>query len=179
MTLNDTVLYIALSIPWGVAGFLAGFTAGCKANLWSITMPTPLIERPIETPSENPAGGSGRKPWYRSSQAWIGAAVAAIGLATAGQWYVSGQDTKHLTECTAAYANGYADALERRTVEAQKVTDGQDKLWMLFQEAMNTAPSQDLRDRFKVQLDSYLEARAKSRQAQIQNPYPEPPRDVC
>lgn len=184
MTLNDTVLYLALSIPWGVAGWLAGFVTGYKAITWSRTMPT-LIERPIETPSENVSNEPIEAPWYRRSQTWLGVAVAVIGLVTAVQWYFGGAETRRVAEethrlaqCQAAYANGFADAIDARTKENAAVASGQDALWTLVDKGF-TAPSPELRDEFQRQLRIYLDARAKAREAQIENPYPPAPRDLC
>jgi hypothetical protein len=183
MTINDTVLYITLSIPWGVAGWLAGFVTGYRAILWSRTMPTTLIDRPTEAPPKSPDTAL---PWYRRSRFWLGTAVAAIGLFTAGQWYFQGEDTQRVAEdtkriatCQAAYANGFADAIDARTKESYAVADGQDQLWMIFQEGVGATPPADIRERFRVKLNEYLTARAKVKAAQAENPLPPAPRDLC
>lgn len=182
----DTLLYLTVAIPWGVACFMAGVVTGTKVDLWSRNMTQPPIVRPTETPSRNPRGERNAMPWYRRSNLWIGSAVAAIGIFTSTQWYLSGQQAEdqarradELSKCIAAYSTGFADAIDARSAEAAKVTEGQDRLWLLFQEAVNSAPSPELRERFRIQINEYFDARQKSKQAQIENPYPKPPRDVC
>jgi hypothetical protein len=172
MPINDLVLYVSLSIPWGILGWMAGYTTAHKAVLWSRTMPT-LIERPIETPSKNPEGD---RPWYRRSQTWIGAAVAFIGLFTAVQWYVQGEGTRRLAECQTVYANGFADAIQARADEAQIKDEAIDGAFIAFEAAMKGTIG---RPEVEAAISRYNSARAAQKKAQTEHPYPQAPRDLC
>jgi hypothetical protein len=186
MTLPDAVTYIVQTIPWSVAGFLLGSWSQSRFNPRSRPMTSPLSEGAVVTAPRTGVDGSDAGPWYKNSRTWIGLAVALIGLVTGIQWFLGGAETRRvadethrLAQCQSAYANGFADALDARTKESTAVADGQDGMWLLFQEALNTAPSPDIRERFRVQLDTYFSARAKTKAAQVENPFPPAPRDLC
>jgi hypothetical protein len=179
MTINDLVLYVSLSIPWGIAGWLAGYTAGYKAVLWSRTMPT-TIERPTETPSKNSEDG---RPWYRRTQTWTGAAVAAIGLVTGLQWFLGGAETRRVAEethrlavCQSAYASGFADAIEARADETRTKDDAIDGAFIAFEAAFKGTIG---RPEVEAAISKYNTARAAQKKAQAENPYPMAPRDLC
>lgn len=183
MTMTDSLVYIVLSIPWAVAGFLAGFTAGVKANLWSRTVEYSPIERPSETPSRNPGSEPVRVPWYRRGQTYLGAAVAAVGIVTGLQWYTSGQETERiardnerLTQCTAAYATGFADALDARADETRRKDEAIDTV---FETISNAFGGIGGRPEVEKAFRDYVTARNAQKKAQTEHPLPPAPREVC
>lgn len=183
MTMTDSLVYIVLSVPWAVAGFLAGFTAGVKANLWSRTVDYAPVERPSETASRNSEDAPRATPWYRRGQTWLGTAVAAIGIFTAVHWYSQGRETdriardnERLAQCTAAYATGFADALDARADETRRKDEAIDTV---FETISNAFGGVGGRPEVEKAFRDYVTARNEQKKAQTEHPLPPAPREVC
>ncbi len=170
-----SALYIIQSLPWIVAGLLVGFFVG-RATVAAEVVAEALQDEG-DAMSDPSAPQTKRRPWKRvTSNGVIGFLLVALGAATAVQSYAQSEATARLTECQTAYANGFADALDARSTATAEAQDALDEL---LTTVASLTPTPESRQRFADALGEYLSKRAAAKQAQKDNPYPEPPRDVC
>jgi urease accessory protein UreF len=121
-----------------------------------------------------------RRPTYQSV---MGVVVVLLGLATAVQGIYQDSATRRVANCTRAYANGFADAIDARSeasAASQNALDG----WMTTLDELLTraTPETDTaaaRERFRLSTAEYLSKRAEFKKQQAEHPLPPPPRDVC
>jgi hypothetical protein len=86
-------------------------------------------------------------------------------------------ETRRVLACQVVYANAVADALDARTQASGEAQAALDRLVTAVAETLRTGPQAN--QRVQQAVEEYLEARARSRDAQQRNPYPAPPREVC
>ena len=165
-----TVLsYLMQSLGWAVVGFLGGFLAGHAAR--DVHRIADAMTGEDTMPQRTP-----RFPRI-SSQTVIALVVVLLGVLTVVQGLIQSAATDRLTQCQAAYSNGFADALNARS---QATTDAQDALDDLMatisQAIQGSAP-----DRAAVQhaIADYLAKREAVKREQQAHPYPLPPRATC
>ena len=124
-----------------------------------------------------------KRRWRPSYQSAMGVVVVLLGLATAAQAIYQDSATRRVTNCTRAYANGFADAIDARSetsTASQNALDG----WMTTLDELltQTTPGTDptaARGRFRSATAEYLAKRAEFKKQQAEHPLPPPPRDVC
>lgn len=164
--MTSSLLYIVQSAPWIGAGLLVGFFVGRSTVAAEVIIDAAQGDNMPAT----------RKRVRFTSNGVIAAVLIALGIATAVQAYVQSEATARLTDCQTAYANGFADALDARS---NATAEAQDALDQLLTVVAGLDPSPDSQKKFRDALSDYLEKRAKAKKTQVENPYPEPPRDVC
>jgi hypothetical protein len=119
-----------------------------------------------------------RRPWRPTRGNVVAAVLVALAAASVAQNWKSTQSDRRIVSCLRTYANESADALDARTkanAEQQLALDG---VVRVVSESFATGP-QDGAKEVRLALDKYLEKRRQTLEAQEQNPYPSPPREVC
>lgn len=162
--------YIALSLPWSIAGVLVGwFMARSTAAVEAIA---DAVTKEDTVPEAKP-----RRPRFTSTNL-IGVLVVLLGIATAVQSYAQSDATERLAVCQRAYSDGFADALDART---QANTEAQLALDNLMSTVGDVLTSADpaARDRLTAAVSEYLSKRVEAKKTQAANPYPPAPRDAC
>lgn len=160
--------YIAESLPWAIAGLLAGYFMARSTVAVATIAAAAKEEIPV---ADQPS----RRPRFSATHV-IGVVVALLGIFTAVQSYVQGEATERLAVCTQAYSNGFADAIEERSKAS---ADAQNALDDFITAVAKATPTEAGRDQVRKAFDDYLSKRATAKKAQAENPYPAPPRDVC
>lgn len=171
--MTSSLLYIVQSTPWIAMGLLIGFFLGRS------TVAAEAIIQAVQPEGDempNPSTPKKRRRARFTSNGVIAGLLILLGTATAVQAYVQSQDTARLNECQTAYANGFADALDARSKASVEAQDAQDELWTTV---ASLSPAPESREVFRQALADYLKKRAQAKKAQAENPFPEPPRDVC
>lgn len=171
--------YILQSLPWALAGLLAGFFMGRSTTV--VEAIAGAVQEGDGAIEEEVAVGRDigkAKSWLRRIESVhiIGVIVVVLGVFTAVQSYVQGHATERLTICTQAYSNGFADAIEQRSKASTDAQDALDGFLSAVSAATPTAQGQSL---VRDALNQYLSKRADAKKAQAENPFPAPPRDVC
>lgn len=165
---GHSLTYLIESLPWAVAGFLAG----CLATLQ--VQPTPVAPREIHMAS--PEAPKSKRRFKPTLVHLIGLVVIAITIAGAIQNWAWSRANERLTQCLVTYANGTADAIEIRSKASSDAQVAQVQVWRaVFQQA----PTEEGRQNARRIFDEYLTKQEKSLQAQQSNPFPAAPRDVC
>lgn len=167
-------LYMTQSVPWIVAGLLVGFFVG-RSTVAVETIADAVQHEVDHMSGKDVTVKEPRRSRFTTTHV-LGAVVVLLGVFTAVQSYVQGEATARLTECQTAYANGFADALDARSKATQEAQEAQDELWTTV---ASLSPTPESREVFREALADYLAKRAAAKKAQAENPYPEPPRDVC
>lgn len=161
------------SVLWGVCCFVVGFLLGRMTRDTHRIAEAVLKEGdPVSEPAVR------RRPTY---QAVIGVVVVLIGLATAGQGIYQDSATRRIADCTRAYSDGFAAALDARSEASTAAQNALDEL-MATVGSLTTGPdagTSEARERFRNSLSEYLAKRAEAKKQQQENPYPPAPRDVC
>lgn len=167
-----SLTYLAESVPWILAGLVTGFFLG--RSTVAVEVIADAVQDGEAEMSDKPASRK-RRPKFTTNGVTMGVLIV-LGIATAVQTYVQGEATARLTECQTAYANGFADALEARSEASADAQEAQDELW---RKVAALTPTPQARGQFKAALDEYLDKRGQAKEAQAENPFPAPPRDVC
>jgi hypothetical protein len=164
---GSSLTYLIQSLPWAVAGFLAG----CLSTLQ--IRPTPDALAP---PENTMATAPQKKPRRFTLVHIIGLVVLVLTIFSAIQTQVQSDANDRLTRCLVTYANATADAIDARSkaaTEAQKATIA---MWRtVFEQPQTDAGRAEARRVFA----EYLQKQEASIQTQQTNPYPAAPRDVC
>lgn len=186
MTDIDCAVYVIQSVAWSLLGFVVGVVVarirpGPHVTVYVTTTEATVSE--LEPASPRPP----RRAWPRrvTMQGLIGAVVVVLALVSSIQGVVlqrqnvtqDAEDRRILT-CQAAYANGFADALDARTTAALEAQTALDRVMDVVAESMRSG-SPEARAAVQQSVDEYRDSRAKSKAAQQQNPYPPAPRDLC
>lgn len=173
--MTQVLIYLTLSIAWGVGGFVGGFYLGARAKKKLDPDKEPAMTSPLNEEVELVVD---RLPWYRRTQVWIGVTVALVGLGTIGQGFVFGAKTAAITNCQAAWIQGFSTALSANSAAAQAALAPQDEMWKTFREGL-TGATPDIRAKFSQQLDEYLAARQKAKDTRSDNPIVAAPANLC
>lgn len=167
--------YAFRSLLWGVFGLVIGFLLG------RMTRDTQRIADAVtdeESAVPDDPKKSRRRPSY---QAVMGAVVVLLGLVTAVQGLYQDAATRRVADCTRAYSDGFAAALDARSEASTAAQNALDEL-MSTVGSLTTGPdagTAETRDRFRKSLSEYLAKRAEAKKQQQEHPYPPAPRDVC
>lgn len=167
--------YLAQSLPWGIVGLLVGhlLTRGAFEFVAEVAHPEGRMNE--------------KKPnllrrWLTYDRI-IGLVVFTLAVATVVQGYVASESTRRIAECTRGYSNGFADALDARSSAATAEREALVQWMRTLDELMTKAPlggdPAAARQRFAAATSEYLKKQAELRQKQQENPYPDPPRDIC
>lgn len=170
--------YLVERVPWAVVGLLVGYLLG--RGIRDLDRIAAAVN-----PEESNVDQRSRGAWLRKATVThvLGVVVFILAVGTVVQGYVHNQQTKKIAECTRGYSNGFADALDARS-EAQVAEREALVAWMrTLDELMTKAPMGSdpaaARQRFAAATSEYLKKQAELRQKQQDNPYPDPPRDIC
>jgi hypothetical protein len=173
-----TWTYILQSVPWALGGLLVG---------WLLGRSTVAVESIAEAVHEEDAVPDRQVPkrrkWRPTANLTIGVVLLLLGGFTVTQGYIQnlaterqGHVTEQLARCTKAYSDGFADAIEARS---KATTEAQDALDEFFESLAQATPSPEGREEMRKAFTEYRSKRAAAKRAQAENPYPDPPRDVC
>lgn len=166
--------YLIQSVPWIAVGLLVGFILA--RSTVAVEQIADAVQIEVESMSGIDDGVvKDRRSRFTATHV-LGVVVVLLGVFTAVQSYVQGEATATLTECQLAYADGFADALDARSAATSEAQDALDEL---LTTVAQLTPTPESRQVFRDALNEYLDKRAEAKKTQAENPYPEPPRDVC
>ena len=167
--------YLAERIPWVAVGLLAGYLFGRGVrDLETIAAAVSPEESTMDRPNRFQAVM--RKV---TGLHVLGVVVFVLAVGTVVQGYVHNEYTRQNAECTRAYANGFADAIEARSESTAAAQQALDDLMTEVGQLSAGAASPESRERFRGALSDYLTKRAEDKKKRAENPFPAPPRDVC
>lgn len=155
----NILTYSIQAFAWSVAGAFIGYMIGATVAREGMDV-------------------TQKKRWRPRFDIVITVVVLTLGVLTAVQGYVLGQRTADLSRCQLAYSSGFADALDARSQSSRAAQDALDQ-WMTSINNTIQAPSPQAADKIRAAFRDYLDARAKAKQTQEDNPYPPAPRDLC
>jgi hypothetical protein len=119
---------------------------------------------------------------FQATLAWVVVGIAAV---TALNGFLVSSDQAGLREkheefqkCVTKVVNQLSDALDARSAPQREATEYLDLFMGAVAEAFRN-PQPDSRTKIQTATENYIEAREKANRARQQNPYPDPPRDVC
>jgi hypothetical protein len=168
------VAYLAERVPWAVVGLLAGYLLGRGIR---------ILERidAADSPEESIVDQRSRGARFRkiTGNHILGVVVFLLAVGTVVQGYIVNEQTKRQAVCTQAYANGFADAIDARSVATAAAQQALDDLMAQVGQLSAGAASPESRERFRAALVDYLTKRAEDKKQRKENPFPAPPRDVC
>ena len=118
-----------------------------------------------------------RKRWTFEKTA--ATALIVMGLFTAAQSLYQDSATRRVAECTRAYSNGFADALDARSEANAAAQQALDELMTQVGQLSTGIPTEENRGQFRTALQDYLAKRAEAKKKQQENKFPPAPRDVC
>lgn len=177
--MNPLFEYTVSSLIWAGGGLVVGFAFGrltrtvdrMASNVETITEAVTEGSPTVTTPARR------RRP---TSEQMVGAIVVLLGLFTAAQSLYQDSATRRVAECTRAYSNGFADALDARSTASAEAQEALDGLMATVGEVMTTAAgTPQARLRVQEAVSDYLAKRAESKKKQQENPFPPAPRDLC
>lgn len=152
------VLYCLERLPWAGAGLLAGYLLGLH------------IQR-----TGTHTNGNGKR-WRPNGTYVFGFILVLLGLGTAVQGITQSRATDRLTNCVATWSNNLASAIEVRSkasAEAQRASD------VMWQSIAGLPQTDEGRAKARQVFEDYIKKREAANRAQVENPYPPPPRAVC
>lgn len=170
--MSPVLEYVARSVLLGGCCFVVGFLLG------RMTRDTQRIADVITEGEPVDSKERRRRPSY---QAAMGIVVIVLGVATAAQGIYQDSATRRIADCTRAYSDGFAAALDARSEASTAAQNALDEL-MATVGSLTTGPeagTSEARERFRSSLSEYLAKRAEAKKQQQENPYPPAPRDVC
>lgn len=170
--------YLAERVPWAVVGLLAGYLLGRGIRvLERIDTADSSEESTVEQRSR---GARLRKI---TGNHVLGAVVFLLAFGTVVQGYIQNEQTKRVGECTRAYSNGFADAIDARSQASSEEREALVQWMRTLDELITKAPlggdPAEGRRKFGQATSEYLKKQADLKQKQQENPFPAPPRDVC
>lgn len=162
---GPSLTYLIESLPWAVAGFLAGCLATLKI-------------RPAIAPQEGPVTSTDPpKPRRKVTVVHVlGLVVVALTVVSAIQGWAQSRATERLTQCLVTYANATADAIDIRSKAGAEAAWAAVQMWRtVFQQSM----TEEGRAAARRVFEEYLTKQEQALNTQRANPYPLAPRDVC
>lgn len=168
--MSPALEYVARSVLLGGCCFVVGFLLG------RMTRDTQRIADVITEGEPVQSKEPRRRPSY---QAVMGVVVVVLGLGTAAQGIYQDSATRRIADCTRAYSNGFADAIDARSAASAASQNALDDLMTNVGKLASTEASPEAREQFRKSLSEYLAKRAEAKKQQQENPYPPAPRDVC
>jgi hypothetical protein len=170
--------YLAASVPWSAVGLLVGYLVGRGVR------DLDRIAEAVTPEGGMPERKTGPK-WLRriTSNVIIGVIVFILGITTVVQGYVQNEATRRVADCTRGYSNGFADAIDARSAASAAEREALVQWMRILDELLTKAsPGGDpaaARQRFAQATSEYLQKQDALRIKQQENPFPDPPRDVC
>lgn len=170
----SVLTYLAERAPWVAVGLLAGYLFGRGVrDLETIAAAVSPEESSMDKPKRF------RALRKITGMHVLGIVVFVLAVGTVVQGYVHNEYTRQNAECTRAYANGFADAIEARSQSAAAAQQALDDLMTEVGQLSAGAASPESRERFRTALSDYLAKRQEDKKQRQENPFPAPPRDVC
>jgi predicted exporter len=167
---DPAVAYLIQSLPWTVAGFLAG----CLVTLWLWAHPSPVAPR--ENHMAVPLAKPKRRRFRPTLVHVLGLVVIALTILSALQSWSQARANRTLTQCLVTYANRTADAIDIRSKASAEAQQATVRMWRtVFQQA----PTEEGRATARRVFEEYLTKQEAALKTQQANPYPAAPRDVC
>ncbi|AXB41311.1 MULTISPECIES: hypothetical protein [Amycolatopsis] len=165
--------YVFESAGWAVLGFLGGFLVGRAARDVHRVATAITSEEPVPDDQTSP------RPRWRvpTGQFVLGVVVVLLGIITVAQGIVTNSTTRRITECQAAYSNGFADALDARASATADAQTALDELMKAISGYLASPPVPP--DKVRAAIGDYLDSRERADAERQQHPYPPPPRDLC
>lgn len=167
--------YLAERAPWIAVGLLAGYLFGRGVrDLETIAAAVSPEESTMDKPKRF-------KAFMRKVTGLhvLGVVVFILAVGTVVQGYIHNEYTRQNAECTRAYANGFADAIEARSESTAAAQQALDDLMTQVGQLSAGVASPESRERFRAALADYLAKRQEDKKQRQENPFPAPPRDVC
>jgi len=177
---NPLLEYTVSSIIWAGAGLVVGFAAG------RLTRTVDRMAENVETITDavtegSPAVTTSRRRRRPSYEHVIGAVVVLLGIFTAANGIHQTSETRRFADCTRAYSDGFADALDARSAASAQAQEALDDLMATVGQltSVGEAGTPQAQEQFRTALSDYLTKRTEAKKKQRENPFPEAPRKVC
>lgn len=170
---GPSLTYLIESLPWAVAGFLAGCLAMLKVQ------PSPDHHR------ETPMSSTETPPRRRRLTLVhiIGLVVVTLTITSAIQVQIQSRETERqrqaserLTQCLVIYANEIADAIDIRSKAGQEAQVATVQMW---RSVFGQPQTEEGRAAARKVFETYLDKQDAALKTQQANPYPPPPRTLC
>lgn len=171
MTRDMVITVMALGYPPCLfLGYLFGRMARATVQIEETMTadPKPTVTSPSE-PNERRRVGALRL---------VAAAVAVIGIVTAAMGYIVIRNQDRIVGCVVGYSNASSTAFKARAAAQNEVNDQLDNFMEAILQAFSTAPADGRKLVFDA-VTSYNDARRAAKEAQSQNPLPDPPESAC
>ncbi|MBP2341132.1 hypothetical protein JOF41_007386 [Saccharothrix coeruleofusca] len=168
MTLESLLCQIGWSTVSLIVGFLLGrLSRNVETIATSVARKGPPVDR---VP---------RRKWLTFEKLLAGFFLC-LAIFTAAQGWRQDQATRRVAECTQAYSDGFAAALDERSQASAEAQAALDELMTTVGDVMAATPGDaGARQRVQEAVSEYLTKRAEARKQQQDNPFPPPPRDLC
>lgn len=183
MTLS-TWTYMIHALGWSLFGLAVGVWLDTIGQAVARVTKPRTTEEPVPDRDHHPQ--TPPRPLRRLATPSTVLVVLALVSALQGvwfQWTNQAQDDqdRRILVCQAAYANGFADAIEARSSAAAAAQAASDELWITIGQLTTgtAAGTPEAGKQFRTALDKYLARRAEANKQQRENPYPPAPRDLC
>ena len=176
--MSPTFNYALHSLLWGIAGLVIGFAVGRLTR--SVDRLADNVEVITDVVTEGGTPAPTRPRRRARTELVVGVVVVLLGLFTAAQGLYQDSATRRVAECTQAYSDGFADALDARSNASAEAQDALDDLMTTVGDTMTAAVGDPgARRRVEEAVTEYLAKRSESKKKQVENPFPPAPRDVC
>lgn len=164
-------LYLTQSIPLGIAGLVVGGVVGFCTGWVMATASNGKETTMTDTPRR------ALRARVTGVQV-LGLVVLLLAGLSAVQSYSQGRATAEIALCQQSYSNGFADALDARTMANSEAQQALDDLMSTVGEVLTSAdPAAG--ERMTAAVREYLAKRVEAKRTQAANPYPPAPRDAC
>lgn len=166
----STTSYLLWNGAYLVAGFVIGRLTRTEVYL--------TASKIITDASKGPAVERKRPRIRLRFEHYIAIFLVLLGLFSAGQSLYQAAQTRRNADCTRAYADFFADALDARSSTSASAQNALDELMATVGQLTN-AGGPEAAAKFRAALADYLNKRAEAKEQQQLNPYPPAPRDLC
>lgn len=115
--------------------------------------------------------------WFRLKG--LGIAIIILGVLSGFQLYEQDSDAKRLASCQNAYSDGFAKALDARSVATEQYQRSLTEVMKNLSLALASTKDPQALAQLQASVNDFLDKTQEAAEARAENPYPDPPRDLC